>query len=126
MVSCIESIVSFIGSVLSIATFFLALRFRSKVMHLREAEDFHTNRDDVVAQLEGFQSSIKKDGLNDENFRREAHSFVLELKSRYPNLGIATRFAIWKAAGELDSVKPKWNKAYSALGKLKHNLRREI
>lgn len=126
MLKQIDHLISFVGSVLSIGTFIIALRFRSKVMSLRQSEDFHRNREDIVAQLKGFQDSISKDKLTDDQFRQQIHYFLINLGHRFGNLGFCTHHVINQLIKTTNTPSPNWDKIYKGLAKLTYRLEREI
>ena len=107
LLKCCERFLSVVASLLSIATFIAVIQVKSKVREYHKVDKFHTQRQSILDQLEGFILSIKNDNLKDDSIRKNMYTLLLELQT-YTNLSYKTRCIIKESIKSLDNPVDDW------------------
>lgn len=120
-----ERALGILGSLISIATFVAVIRVRSKVREYHQIDKFHTQRQRIIDELEGYSMSIIDNNLTDETIRNDIYKLLLELQT-YTIFSRGTRRLISKSIESLDPSKTDWKIILGYIIKLKSRLEGEL
>ena len=121
---------SVLGLFLTLATFFTASKVKEKVSQLREAENLHAHRLEIISKPDGYINSIEKDCLYESDSGRTLKPSILlhltDIETKYTHLSRNTNRSIANARKHLKAHPINWLTIAECLTALKNNIEGEI
>lgn len=87
-ISSAADILGIIGFFVTLLTFIAALNVRSKIVHLKEREEFRSNFKQIEGKLNGYILSVKDNKLDSSPFYMDIDIYMTHLPTRYTFFGI--------------------------------------
>ncbi|MFG6363956.1 hypothetical protein [Schaedlerella sp.] len=126
----ISFFVSILGFIITIGTFIMACRVNKKILRLRESENFHINRQEIIDKLEGYIRSITADHLHESDSGKTLRPDILmhltDIKTKYTHLSPKTKEYITDAETRLNRPSIDWLKVARILISLRNSIDKEI
>ena len=123
-------IIGIVSFVITLLTFLIARRVSKKVVHLKEIDDFHSQRQMIIDRLNGFISSITEDHLHKSDssgtLALNIRLTLTDVETRYTHLSKRVRKNIKQLRSLLENPNSDWHKVGELLVTLKNNIAKEI
>lgn len=126
----IDFIISSIGFIITIATFFAALRVNKKIKTINAQEQFHIKRSEILNELQGYICSINNDKLQNNDPGNtlfvSISQYLTDLYTKYTHFSFHTRRCIKSTLKKIYVTSPDWNKIANSLISLKNCIEKEL
>lgn len=78
-----ETVLGFIGSIISVLTFLLALRVRKQVYSTLDRVSFRENYEALLGIINGLKDSLNANNFNPDTLKSQIFELAADLESRY-------------------------------------------